>query len=169
MFSNLTQGSILYGLETKGDIKLFTAPINSVSLPRPRFVNNTFGQIPETVVDIVATVNGERREFKQVPGNTAIANFGSDAFILADSRESLNGYINSMLQNSRNIVNSVDKHKTLISQYESVLGELNPVIYQSKSDDASVKELRDEVGSLKTQLAEAIALLKSGNVKPTNI
>ena len=90
MFSNLAQGSILYGLETKDELKVFTAPITSVSLPRPLFTQNTFGQMPVTVVDITATVNGEKREFKQVPGNTSIANFGQDAFILADSKESLN-------------------------------------------------------------------------------
>ena len=123
MFSNLTQGSILYGLETKGDVKVFTAPITNVSLPRPRFINNT---------------------------------------ILADSRESLNSYVNSMLQNSRNIVNSVDKHKTLIHQYEAVLKEINPMY---NNNDTDVKELREQVSSLQSQLAEAIALIKSENNK----
>lgn len=164
MFSNLTNGSIIYGLETKDGIKPFTAPIISVSLPRPRFVNNTFGQLPETVVDIIATVNGEKREFKQVPGNTAIANFGSDAFILADSKESMNAYIESMLQNSKNIVASVDKHKALISQYQNAYSQLNPTI-SSTTNEETVKNLNAEVGELKNQVNELIALLKSGTVK----
>ena len=161
MFSNLAQGSILYGLETKDELKVFTAPITSVSLPRPLLTQNTFGQIPPTVVDITASVNGEKREFKQVPGNTTIANFGQDAFILADSKESLNSYIESMLQNSRNIVNSVDKHKTLITQYEKVYKELNPNI-AIHNDDSEVKALKDEVSELKSQIKELIALSKSG-------
>lgn len=157
MFSNLSKGSILYGLDTKGEIKLFSAPIDSVTLPRPRYVNNTFGQIPEMVVDIVATVNEERREFKQVPSNNAIADFGPNTFVLADSRDSLTGYVNSMLQNSRNVVNSIDKHKTLISQYEAVLSSLNP----SSANDSVVKDLNAKVTNLENQLAEALALLKS--------
>ena len=162
MFSNLAQGSILYGLETKDELKVFTAPITSVSLPRPLLTQNTFGQIPQTVVDITANVNGEKREFKQVPGNTTIANFGQDAFILADSKESLNSYIESMLQNSKNIVASVDKHKALISQYEAAYKELNPSI-TIQTDNAEVKALREEVGDLKAQIRELIALSKSGN------
>ena len=75
MFSNLSKGSVLYGLETKGEIKMFTAPVDSVTIQYPKHMNNTFGQLPEMVVDIVATVNGERREFKQVPSNSAIADF----------------------------------------------------------------------------------------------
>lgn len=162
MFSNLTQGSILYGLETKDELKVFTAPITNVSLPRPLLTQNTFGQVPITVVDIVATVNGEKREFKQVPGNTTIANFGQDAFILADSKESLNSYIESMLQNSRNIVASVDKHKALISQYEAAYKELNPSIAISGNDDA-VKALRNEVNELKGLIKEYFTKDKEEN------
>ena len=162
MFSNLAQGSILYGLETKDKVKVFTAPITSVSLPRPLFTQNTFGQMPTSVVDITATVNGEKREFKQVPGNTTIANFGQDAFILADSKESLNSYIESMLQNSRNIVASVDKHKALISQYESAYKELNPSIGIS-NDDGAVKVLEDKVDKLENLIREYFTKTKEEN------
>lgn len=155
MFSSLSKGSVLYGLDTRGGVKLFTASIERVSIPMPKYVQNTFGQLPETVVDIVATVDGERKEFKQVPSNNAIADFGPDAFVLADNKDSLMNYVSSMLQTSRNIVNSVEKHKSLITQYENVLSTLNP-----GSNDSAVKELREQVGSLQEQLSEALALLK---------
>lgn len=159
MFSNLSKGSVLYGLETKGEIKLFTAPIESVTMAYPKQRNNVFGQLPEMVVGIVATVNGERREFKQVPSNSAIADFGPDTLVLADGRDSLNGYVNSMLQNSRNIVNSVGRHKALITQYESVIDSLNP----GHANDSMVKELNSKVNNLESQLSEMLALLKAGN------
>ena len=162
MFSNLAQGSILYGLETKDELKVFTAPITSISLPRPLLLNNTFGQVPQTVVDITATVNGEKREFKQVPGNTTIANFGQDAFILADSKESLNAYIESTLQNSRNIVNSIDKHKSIIEQYEKAYKDLNPNI-AINGNDSAVKKLEDRMDKFENYLKEIIALNKKEN------
>ena len=161
MFSNLSKGSVLYGLDTKGEVKLFTATVDTVSMPRPKYMQNTFGQMPETVVDIVATINGERREFKQVPSSNAIADFGPDTFVLSDTKDSLMNYVASMLQNSRNIVNSVDKHKSLITQYEKVLGELNPNV----ANDNAVKELRGQVESMQSQMQEMLSLLKSGNVK----
>lgn len=162
MFSNLSKGSVLYGLDTKGEVKLFTATVDTVSLPRPRYMQNTFGQLPETVVDIVATINGERREFKQVPSNNAIADFGPDTFVLSDTKDSLMNYVSGMLQNSRNIVNSVDKHKALITQYEQVLGELNPNV----ANDNAVKELRGQVESMQSQMQEMLSLLRNGNAKP---
>ena len=162
MFSNLAQGSILYGLETKDELKVFTAPITNISLPRPLLANNTFGQAPQTIVDITATVNGERREFKQVPGNTTIANFGQDAFILADSKESLNSYIESMLQNSRNIVNSVEKHKTLITQYEQAYRDLNPNI-SGRNSDSAIKSLEDRIDKLEGNIGEILRAVKGEN------
>ena len=48
------------------------------------------------VIDIVAIIQGERREFKGVP-NGSIANFGEDAFVLAESKDALNSYVSSML------------------------------------------------------------------------
>ena len=161
MFSNLSKGSILYGLDTKGGVKMFTATVDSVSMPRPKYVQNTFGQMPEMVVDVVVTINGERREFKQVPSNNAIADFGPDTFVLSDSKDSLMNYVSSMLQSSRNIVNSVDKHKSLIAQYEQVLGELNP----ASVNESAVKELREQVQDMQGQMGEILSLLKAGKLK----
>lgn len=163
MFSNLTKGSIIYGLETKDSIRPFTAIVTSVSLPRSNFNNNTFGQLLETVVDIVATVNGETREFKKVPGNSSIANFGSDAFLLADSKETINAYINSMLQNSRNIVSSVSKHETLISEYSEAYSYFNPE-YANRIDDKTTTELRGEIQDIKSQIGEIFTFIKGGNI-----
>jgi hypothetical protein len=70
-------------------------------------------------------------------------------------------YVASMLQNSRNIVNSVDKHKALITQYEKILGELNPNV----ANDNAVKELRGQVESMQSQMNEMLSLLRSGNAK----
>ena len=156
MFSNLSKGSVLYGLDTKGEVKLFTATVDTVSMPRPKYMQNTFGQLPEMVLDIVANVNGERKEYKEVPTNNVIADFGPDTFVLSDSRDSLMNYVRSQLQRSKDIVNSADKHKSLIPQYEQVLGELDPA---SASDNA-VKELRGQVESMQSQMQEMLSLLK---------
>jgi hypothetical protein len=94
MFSNLSQNSILYVLDLQSTPKILSGPIERISMPRPRY--NTFNPAMEMVVDITATINGEKREFKGVP-NGSIANFGNDAFVLAENREALNSYINSML------------------------------------------------------------------------
>ena len=166
MFSNLTKGSIIYGLETKDKIRPFTAIVSNISLPRSNFNNTTFGQLPETVVDIIATVNGENREFKKVPGSSAIANFGADAFLLADSKETMNAYINSMRQNSKNIVNSVPKHEALITEYTDAYNYFNPE-QADKLDSKTAVELRGEIQDIKSQIGEIFTFIKGGNINKT--
>ena len=162
MFSNLSKGSVLYGLDTKEEVRMFTATVDSVTIPRPKYVQNTFGQLPEMVLDIVANVNGERKEYKEVPTNNVIADFGPDTFVLSDSRDSLTNYVRSQLQKSKDIVNSADKHKNLIPQYEKVLGELDP----ASANDNAVKELRGQVESMQSQMNEMLSLLRQKTPNP---
>ena len=147
MFSSLTQNSILYILDLKNTQKIHTSPIEKVSAPRPKY--NGFNPNMETVVDITALVNGERREFKSVP-NTSIANFGDDAFVLAESKDSLNSYINAMLQNSKSIINSYDKHVKLVELYEEAQQELNPDIKANAEKDKIIKDLQEQMQELKS-------------------
>lgn len=163
MFLNLSQGSFIYGLDIKDDYNIFTGFVNSVSVPRSRYTNNIYNISTDTIVDVIATVNGDKKEFKQIPSNTSIADFGNETFILADSKEALTNYLESLLQSSKNIVNSVDKHKMLIDKYNKALSSLHPNAYNQ--DDKVVQELKEEVGNLKTQLKEAIELLKSKDTK----
>lgn len=149
MFSNLSQNSILYVLDINGTPKILSGPIERVTMPRPKY--NSFNPNMEMVVDIVATLNGERREFKGVP-NGSIADFGNDSFVLAENKDTLNSYINAMLQNSRGILNSVDKHQKLIESYEDALQELNPSLKADKEKDKAIQSLQDQVSELKQML-----------------
>lgn len=163
MFSNLSQNSIIYILETKDRAKLFTGTISNISLPRPQYA--TFGQNVEAVVDITAMIDGEKREFKRVPCNNTIANFGPDAFVLADSKDSMNSYISAAKQNSQNIVNSYEKNKQLIIDYDNILEELNPALRESKEKDKIIQNLQEQVNSLKGGMEEILSLLKGENSK----
>lgn len=166
MFSNLSAGSVLYVLDTRSKLKLTSGQINSVSLPRPkRAVFNPaapYGQNIETVTDIVATINGERREFREVPSSATIANFGSEAFILADSREAMLSQVNTMLQNSQSIISDIDKHKNIIKDCKEILIELNPSLAAEAQRDNAINTLQSQVDMLSKQLGQ---LLSTFNVE----
>lgn len=156
MFSALSQNNILYILDLKNTPKVLSGPIERVSVPRPKYA--TFNPNVEMVVDITAIINGERREFKGVPNNS-IANFGEDAFVLAESKDALNAYVNAMLQNSKNILNSIDKHKKLVEEYEEAIQELNPDIKASRDNDKAIQSLQDQVTALQESLHKMLAIM----------
>ena len=165
MFSNLTPNSILYVLDLNNSPKILSGPVEKVSIPRPKY--NSFNPNMEFIVDITATVNGERREFKGVP-NSSIANFGDDAFILAENKEALSSYINAMMQNSKSIINSVEKHNKLIGIYEEALGELNPSLKADAEKDKAIKSLQEEVSSLRDSLQQMIAAMTKNEKSKTD-
>ena len=152
MFSNLTQNSILYVLDLNGSPKVLSGPIESVMNLRSKY--NTFNPNMEMIVDITANIAGERREFKSVP-NTSIANFGE--FVLADNKDSLTAYINSMLQSSKSVLSSVEKHQKLVENYELALDELNP----SAKDSKVISDLQSQVNTLQDSIK--VLLEKLGN------
>ena len=160
MFLNLVQGNILYGLDTREDFKLFAAPITKTSAPYPSSIKNNGVQIPCMVVDISATINGENREFKQVPSNISIADFGSIGFVLADNKESLKVHVNSMVDAKRQRVNNIEVEKKLLEQYSNVADELNGNA-ALRQENEEIKALRAELAEYRDAMKEFIALRKS--------
>ena len=146
----------MYILDLQSKPKILSGPVERVSVPRPKY--NTFNPNMEMIVDIVATINGERREFKGVP-NGSLANFGENAFVIAESKDVLNSYMNSMLQNSRSIVNSIEKHQKLITDYEEAIQELNPDIKASKENDKAIQTLQDQVETLQKSMQQMLAIM----------
>ena len=146
MFSSLSQNSILYVFDINGSPKILSGPVERVSVPRPKYTSFTPNM--EMVVDIIANINGERREFKGVPNNS-IADFGDDSFVLAENKDVLNSYINSMLHNSENIINSVEKHEKKIACYKEALQELNPTLKENIERDKVIQSLQGEISELK--------------------
>lgn len=162
MFSNLSQGNILYGLDTRGDFKTFAAPITKASAPYPSYINNNGVQVPCMVIDISTTINGENREFKQVPSNISIADFGSIGFVLADSKDSLKVHVNSMTDTKKQLISNIEVEKKLYEQYSKVADELNGTA-AIKQDNEEIKALRTELAEYKNMMERIIALHKSEN------
>jgi len=161
MFSTLSKGNVLYGLDRRDKIKWFTASVKDIVPVYGKTAPNMFGQLPELRLNITVDINGEQREFQQVPSNNAIADFGDKAFVIADNKDSLYNYIKSLRQKSKDVVDNAPYHESLLPQYDEVLNDLNP----GSAGSDEVKELKNEVGSLKAQLAEAISLLKERKSK----
>lgn len=153
MFSNLTQNSILYIWDLNSNPKVFSGMIERVSLPRPKYT--TFNPNFESVVDIIATINGERREFKDVP-NSTIADFGENSFVLAENKDILNSYITSKYQNASRIIENAKKEEKRLSLYEESLEELNPTIKANKENDKAITALQDQVSELKSMIATLV-------------
>jgi hypothetical protein len=161
MFSGLSRGSILHGVDRANGMRWFTGSIERVT-PSMGY-SNIVGQFPSVDLDIVANIDGKQRVFKGIHSNDSIADFGEDSIILADNKDSLYNYVKSLLKISEDATDkeNIRKHEAWKPQYRSILAEMMPGV----SNSNEVKELKEQVGNFQSQLAEVLALLKSGNFK----
>ena len=139
MFSNLSKGNVLYGLDRTDKIKWFTATVENVTPTMGATTPNMFGQMPEIRLDIICNINGMQKTFQQVPSNNAIADFGDKSFVIADNKDSLFNYVKTLRQKSKAIVDSAPYHESLLPQYDDVLNELMPG--SANNDEVNVLNL----------------------------
>ena len=167
MFSNLGKGSILHGIDKSGkDWHWFSGTIERVtpSIDNPYSQYQiSFGQLPAVNLDVVAIIDGKQREFRGIHSNDTIADFGPNTAILADSESALFSHVNSLLKESEESVSEefIAMHNARIPQCRRVLSEMRP----GSAGSSEVKELKEQVSSLQSQLSEALSLLKGETIK----
>ena len=170
MFSALRQGAVIYILDKSKEPTIKTGYIENVTIPRPMYKTYnpaaSFGTNMQTVVDVTAKVNDEKIIFECVPSTLTIHSNGDT--VISESREAMISEVDAMLQNSKNIVDSIDRHKQNIVACENILKELNPVYARESERDSAIDELtnkvngmQDEFGSIKETLSKIENLLRS--------
>ena len=163
MFSALRQGSSFFILDKTNVPKLKIGSVVSVSQPMPKY-NNTYvpgHNYTETVVDVVVKVNEEELKFEKLPSNLSIANFGQSGIVVSESKEAMNGEVESMLRNSKNIIESVPYHKDVLIACDEMMKELNPQLAKEKEQEQKIAMLEDRMGGMESTLQDIHKLLNS--------
>lgn len=111
----------------------------------------SFGTNLQTVVDIAVKIDGERKEFVGIPSMNTIHSYGD--YVLSETKEGMIQEVDAMLQNSKNVVSSVDQHKSNIEACEAILKDLNPVYAKESERDEAIDSLTKQVDSMQSVLA----------------
>lgn len=151
MFSALRQGSVLYILEKGEHPTLKIGQIVSISQPNNNYLLNN------STIDINVKTNEESMDFKNVPSSHSVTNYNN--VIIAETKELMSNEVDSILQNSKNIINSVDYHTNLINSCEEILKELNPRFAKEKERDEDIINLKTKIGGIETKMDKILTLL----------
>lgn len=146
MFSALREQSLFYILQKGENPVLKVGQVISVSQPVPKYGGmnpNQFGV--ETTVDVNVDVGGEKMEFKQLPSNLSIANFGSNGMVVSETRELMSGEVEAMMRTSRGILDSVKYHENVLAGCDKIRRDLNP-------DYAKEQEREEKIGTLEARM-----------------
>lgn len=158
MFQSLRPSSPIYILH-KGETPIFeTGYITNVSVPRSKYgMPNAFAVNPqELVVDITVKVNDNIVNYTGLPANLDIADsfIGGDPIVISDSKDAMNSEILNLKKKSEDIVNSIDFHKKLLSEYDKILCQVNPEIAEKQSQKDELSALKNQVLNLSSNVNE---------------
>lgn len=168
MFLNLSGGKDLYILDVKDRYKLFVGQVVKVTPSIPRQASyNPMAMYPNNnvAVDIIVKVNGEDKEFQQIPSNLNVADFSPNGFVLIEDKKTLIDYLNTTLQNSESILASVQRHTAIAEDCKALLVKVNPALAVEAQRDNTINELKNQVNTLTEQLSQVITALNSGTKK----
>lgn len=162
MFQGLRQNSLFYILEKGEELNLKIGNVVSVSNPQPKYnqynPSQAFAQ-PETTVDVKVKVGEETMDFKQLPSNMSIANFGQNGVVVSESKEAMSAEVESMVRTSRGILDSVPYHEKVLKSCDVMLRELNPQFAKEKEQEEKISALEEKMGSIEGTLDEMMGML----------
>ena len=160
MFSALNQGSIIYILDKTERPKFKVGEIVSISQPKVDY-NSTgqFGQYQATTVDIKVNIDGNIYEYNSIPSSYSVITYNNGKITLSETKQGLQSEVESILQNSKQIVDKINVYKQNIIDCENILKELNPQFAKDKERDERLNSLEERFGGVEDRLDKIINLI----------
>ena len=160
MFSTLRKGATIYILDRTSEPEVKVGYIDKVTLPRPMYPTFnpavSLGTNMQRVVDITVRIGEEKKEFS-VPSDLSIHTYGD--YTISENKEAMISEVDLLLQNSKDLLESVDKHKAAIDAYENILKTLNPVYAKEQERDSTIDKLTQQVNGMQSTLNRLESLL----------
>jgi hypothetical protein len=174
MFSSSRQGGFIYVLSKGERPTVKIGQIESVSSPVPKYPTYNpsipYSPQPEMLIDIKVRCGEEVLDFQKLPANGEM--FAYPNVIVSEKKEAIISEVEAMMQTSKQIVESVSYHNSVIESCDSILKELNPQFAKEKQQEDRINSLEQEVKSVKDGLGDIKSLLiemnTSNKPKTTN-
>lgn len=159
MLSALNQGSIIYILDKSNRPKLKYGEIVSISSPQQNF---NYGQpnYNQTTIDLKVNIDGSTYEYNQIPSSLSLVSYNNGKLIISETKQGLQHEIESLLQNSKQIVENIDTYRQNIIDCENILKDLNPQFAKDKERDERLNSLEERFGGVETKIDKLLTLIE---------
>lgn len=156
LFKDLKAGYPVYILNKKDGIKASQGKVISVSKPYfPQMQMNqpTSMQTMQMVVDVTIEGNGVTHTYS-IPETLSVT-YASD-LVLSTDRDGILRDVEALKSQSEEVLASVERHKTVISQCEQILEEWNPSFAEKREQDKRISGLESKVEGIGKMLSDFI-------------
>lgn len=144
----------------KPDLRIGT--VTAITDPVPKFGQTPiYGQQMATTVDISVKVNDASLRFEKLDSGAAIMTYPTENTVVASSREAMAGEVEAMIRNSRQIIDSIPYHRSVLESCDGMLRKLNPQFAKEKEQEEKLGALEGKVTSMETTLTDIRNMLTS--------
>lgn len=100
-------------------------------------------------------------EFKNIMPSLSVVDYKNA--ILSETKELLIPEVETLLQNSKSIVENVDFYKKVIDSCEKMLKCLSPKYAKEIQHDEDINNLKSEIGGIKSKMDTIIQMLSKSD------
>lgn len=163
MFSSSRQGNLFYILSKGERPSVKIGQVESVSNPVPKYPTfnpaTPYNAQPEMLVDVKVKCGEEVLEFQKLPANGEIFTYPNA--VVSEKKEAIISEIEAMLQNSKQIIESVPFYESVAECCDNMLKELNPQFAKEKLQEEKIGALEGQVKGIKEDIGDIKSLLLS--------
>ena len=152
MFSALSQGSSIYLLDKTSSPKYLVGEIVGVTQPRFNFNQAT--------VDLRVKVEDSIQEFNNLPSINSTVTYNNGKLLISETKQGIQNEVETMLTNSKNIVDNIEMYKESIKDCENILKQLNPQFAKDKERDDRLLNLENRFDGVESKLDKIFDLIK---------
>ena len=152
MFSALSQGSSIYLLDKTSSPKFLVGEVVGVTQPKFNFNQAT--------VDLKVKVDDSVQEFSNLLSINSISTYNGGKVIISETKQGIQNEIETILTNSKNVVENIDTYKQNIEDCENILKQLNPQFAKDKERDDRLQNLESRFDGVESKLDKIFELIK---------
>lgn len=156
MFSALSQGSPVYILDKTSSPKYMVGEVIGVSYPKL----NPYSVGPQNTVDLKVKIDGETQEYNSIPSINSIVSYNNGKLIISESKQGIQNEVETILTNSKQILNNIDNYKQSIIDCEDILKQLNPQFAIDKERDERLSNLETRFDGFESKLDKIFNLVQ---------
>ena len=153
MFSALAQGSSVYILDKTSSPKYLIGEVVGVSQPKINFNG-------QSTVDLRVNVDNSIQEFSNLLSINSISTYNGGKVIISETKQGIQNEVESILENSKKIIDNIDVYKQNISDCEEILKQLNPQFAKDKERDDRLFNLESRFDGVESKLDKIFDLIK---------
>lgn len=151
MFSALSQGSSIYLLDKTSSPKFIVGEVVGVTQPKYNFNQAT--------VDLKVKVEDTIQEFNNLPSINSVVTYNNGKILISETKQGIQTEVETILTNSKNILDNIDTYKQNIENCENILKQLNPQFAKDKERDDRLLNLETRFDGVESKLDKIFNLI----------